>query len=102
MPDNIHFVAEIYKKACELKLCSTKYEFSENFAGRDKRWLSTLLSQNNSPSELTLLSISQNFMNKARSTRRREVINTAKGINIRISKVLSDRLLVAEHINEGV
>lgn len=83
---------DIYTQAKQADLCSTKYEFSEKIAGRSKRWLSTVISQNVNPSALSLITISANLNRYALETRKRYTIQTAKKIASTINQELITRI----------
>lgn len=95
------FIEDIYDQVKDLKLCSSKHQFSSDLAGRSKRWMSTIVSQGLEPSTLTLLVLSQNIMSKASATHRRVVINSAKNIVITINHELAKRVLVKCNDNEN-
>lgn len=86
------FIEEIYDDVKSLNLCSSKHQFSEDLAGRSKRWMSTIVSQGNEPSTLSLLVIQKNILNKALATHRRNIITNAKSIVARIDTKLAERV----------
>lgn len=96
------FIEEIYDDAKNLNLCSSKHQFSEDLAGRSKRWMSTIISQGNEPSTLSLLVIQKNIITKAHATHRRHIINNAKSIVERIDTKLAERISIKTKINENV
>ena len=83
---------DIYTQAKQADLCANKYEFSEKIAGRSKRWLSTVTSQNVQPSALSLITISTNLNRYALETRKRYSIQTAKKIASTINQELITRI----------
>jgi hypothetical protein len=88
----------IYTQAKQADLCTSKYEFSEKIAGRSKRWLSTVISQNVQASALSLITISTNLSRYASETRKRNVIQAAKQISSIINQELITRIY--ENANE--
>lgn len=89
---------EIYDNVYDLELCQTRYEFSENIAGRSKRWMSTIISQKTGPSAISLIVIRNNIMSSARATKRNKTISTAKQICSRIDKVVCERIMSDESV----
>jgi hypothetical protein len=99
MTDNTDsLLQEIYDNVYNLELCQSRYEFSENIAGRSKRWMSTIISQKTDPSAVSLIVIRNNIMSVARATKRNKTISSAKQICSKIDRVVFDRIMTDESI----
>jgi hypothetical protein len=97
MSINNSLLDQIYNQAKAANLCHSKFEFSQRLAGRSKRWLSTVTSQQCDPSAISLITISTNINRYAQESRKRYIIQAAKEIASTINKELSKRISVSQN-----
>jgi hypothetical protein len=97
MSINNTLLDKIYNQAKAANLCHSKFEFSERIAGRSKRWLSTVTSQQVAPSAISLITISTNLNKYAQETRKRYIIQAAREIASTINQELITRICVRQN-----
>ena len=86
------FIEEIYLSTKQLELCRSRHDFSSRIAGRSKRWLSTIVSQRQEPSTLSLLVISKNLTDCAPLFHKRSSKTHVKSIVSRIDNEIKNRI----------